>query len=117
MQYGQLRRGLLISASAIAFVALLGTAPVNQASAQGTQGYSGGQNGGSTTQNGTGTRGESGVNGSGVGGPRDPARLNNANPSNNTNGRNMATKPGTSNNSRPTDPMGTDTDRSGTRRQ
>ena len=73
MQIGQLRNRLLLWATAVAFVTLLGAAPVDQASAQGTQGYSGTQNGGSTTPNGTGTRRQTTWNG--ARGTASPSRL------------------------------------------
>lgn len=70
--------------AAAAAIGLMSFMPIHDASAQGTQGYST-NNGGSTTTEGMGTRGGSDVTGSGPGGPRDPARLNNANPNNNPN--------------------------------
>ncbi len=85
-----LRRSLLLSAGALAIAALVGAVPVDHASAQGTQGYTT-NNGGSSTTNGSGTRGGTNVDGSGPGGPRDPARLNNANPNATNNNPNLAT--------------------------
>jgi len=74
------RGSLIATASALALALCAGGAMA--------QGYSG-QNGGSSTMQGQGTRGESNVDGSGVGGPRDKMQkqpYNTTNPS--------ATRPG-----------------------
>jgi hypothetical protein len=107
MTSNSLRRSLLFAAGVAAIVGLVGAMPIQNAAAQGSQGYTT-DNGGSATINGSGTRGGTDVNGSGPGGPRDPARLNNANPSGNN--PNLATgRPGvTDNPNTKTDPYAID---------